>query len=107
MYDFLFTQTLTELSLQSNGIGPLGAQYLANALQQNKVTYHSVSYLAYASFLFIQTLTTLYLLDNQIGAGGAQYLADALKQNKVTHHSVSFLSCACFSLHTDTHNTQP
>ncbi|CAF3740535.1 unnamed protein product [Adineta steineri] len=57
-------QTLSTLNLGMNKIGDLGAQYLANALQQNK------------------TLTTLIILASQIGDLGAEYLANALKQNK-------------------------
>jgi hypothetical protein len=34
----LLTQTLTTLDLNSNKIGQQGAQHLANALQQNKVS---------------------------------------------------------------------
>jgi hypothetical protein len=34
----LFVQTLTTLDLENNQIGPQGAEHLANALQQNKVT---------------------------------------------------------------------
>jgi tRNA G37 N-methylase Trm5 len=33
----LFQQTLTDINLGSNDIGPEGAKYLANALQLNKV----------------------------------------------------------------------
>ena len=33
-----FSQTLTTLNLDYNQIGAEGAQHLANALQQNKVT---------------------------------------------------------------------
>jgi hypothetical protein len=34
----LFSQALTTLDLSVNEIGPQGAQHLANALEQNKVT---------------------------------------------------------------------
>ncbi len=40
-----FAQTLTTLNLAWNGIGDQGAQYLANALQKNQVTFsisHSI-----------------------------------------------------------------
>ena len=35
---FLFTQTLTTLELCSNHLGPIGTQYLADALCHNKVS---------------------------------------------------------------------
>ena len=38
-----FVQTLTTLDLYNNQIGRQGVQYLANALQQNKVTYFQTS----------------------------------------------------------------
>jgi hypothetical protein len=41
LFTHYFSQTLTTLDLTSNQIGDQGAQHLANALQQNKVTRFS------------------------------------------------------------------
>ncbi len=48
-----FTQTLKTLNLSFNEIGPRGAEHLANALQQNKVTYNP--YLIIHSLFYIDT----------------------------------------------------
>ncbi|CAF2028261.1 unnamed protein product, partial [Rotaria magnacalcarata] len=57
-------KVVTTLYLNSNQIGDVGAQFLADALKANT------------------TLTVLYLYENQIGDTGAQYLGDALKTNQ-------------------------
>ena len=102
----LFTDT-HRAALDSNQIGDAGAQYLADALRDNKVMLISSSSLSYLSFLYLQTLTELYLYNNQIGDAGAQYLADALRDNKVMLISFSSFSYLSFSLFTDTHRTGP
>jgi Ran GTPase-activating protein (RanGAP) involved in mRNA processing and transport len=85
LYTHHFTQTLTTLDLEFNGIGDEAAQHLADALQNNTVILilsSSISY-TYLHF-FTQTLTTLNLNANQIGDKGAEHLADALRNSTVT-----------------------
>lgn len=80
----LYSQTLTGVNLNDSQIGDIAAQYLADALRDNKVFIifsTSLSHM-YLSF-YSQTLTTLELGRNQIGDVGAQYLADALRDNNV------------------------
>src|SRR6202034_4343495 len=83
----IFPQTLTILHLYDNQIGAKGAEHLANALQQNKVTELISIFFLFnsSSTIFPQTLTTLHLGWNHIGDQGAEHLANALQQNKVTH----------------------
>jgi len=51
-----FRQTLTTLDLSRNEIGDKGAEHLANALQQNKVTrLTSVFFLTLHVLFFIDT----------------------------------------------------
>ena len=85
IYLHLYSQTLTGLYLYSNQIGDAGAQYLADALRDNKVIliFSSSSLSHIYLHLYSQTLTMLDLRSNQIGDAGAQYLADALRDNKV------------------------
>jgi hypothetical protein len=82
------TQTLTELDVSWKHIGDQGAEYLANAMLQNKVTSHFLLSLLIVpiSHYFTQTLITLQLSDNEIGDQGAEHLANPLLQNKVTSH---------------------
>jgi hypothetical protein len=84
-----FSQTLTTIDFGSNKIGDLGAQYLANVIQQNKVTQFPPHF--FSLNILLQTLTTLKLDHNHIGSQGAQYLASALQQNKVTQSALFFL----------------
>lgn len=65
---------------EENSIGDIGAQYLASALQQNKVRCFEYSFSLY---LFLKTLTMLDLASNKIGDVGTQHLADALQNNQV------------------------
>jgi Ran GTPase-activating protein (RanGAP) involved in mRNA processing and transport len=82
---YFFIQTLTTLCLRENQIGDKGAQHLAIALQQNKVTWVRLCFFVFTIHsLFAQTLIVLNLGWNQIGDEGAQHLANALQQNKVT-----------------------
>jgi len=55
-----FSQTLTTLKLEKNEIGAHGAQYIANELQQNKVTLLSLIFLLlnYRSIFFTDTHKT-------------------------------------------------
>jgi hypothetical protein len=78
-------QTLTTLQLLANKIGDQGAQHLANALRQNKVTL--LSFILTFAHSFLQTLTTLDLPLNDIHDLGVQHLADALQENKVAFKS--------------------
>ncbi|CAF0899935.1 unnamed protein product [Adineta steineri] len=57
-------ETLTAVDLSYNEIGDIGAQHLADTLQN------------------YQTLATLDLSHNRIGNNGAQYLNDTFKENK-------------------------
>jgi Ran GTPase-activating protein (RanGAP) involved in mRNA processing and transport len=84
-------QTLTTLSLDNNLIGAAGAQYLANALQQNKVTKASAFFFFFTHY-FLQTLITLNLNSNKIGAEGAQHLANTLKTNNVIQLALIFFA---------------
>ena len=126
-----FIQTLTQLNLSSNRISDAGAQHLADALRNSKVSetllvlhlsflylFSSISPLRSSFSHFIQTLTQLNLSSNRILDAGAQHLADALRNSKVTEtvfvlhlsslslllylsHSIIFLS-----FHSDTHSTE-
>ncbi|CAF4377756.1 unnamed protein product, partial [Adineta steineri] len=58
-------KTLSDLKLYENNIGSQGAEHIAIALQQNKVTLISIN-----------------LSSNHIGPQGVQYLAKALRQNQ-------------------------
>jgi Ran GTPase-activating protein (RanGAP) involved in mRNA processing and transport len=83
-------QTLTTLSLDNNLIGATGAQYLANALQQNKVIQASAFF--FFTHYFLQTLITLNLSSNKIGAEGAQHLANTLQTNNVIQLALIFFA---------------
>lgn len=89
-----FSKTLISVELGNNQIGDKGAEHLANALQQNKVT-GIVLFCSYPIifYYFSQTLTTLDLYNNRIGFYGGQHLADALEQNKVTRMVSVFFLC--------------
>ncbi|CAF1129205.1 unnamed protein product [Rotaria sordida] len=76
-------KTLTTLNLWGNEIKDAGAQHLADALRNNT------------------TLTTLDLVDNQIGDAGAEHLADALANNEVIVIPLSFVSYSSSSIHID------
>lgn len=78
-----------------NRIGQDGAQFLAGALETNRVNdvlnYLSHSYRHYST----QTLTTLNLKLSWIGAYGTLHLALALRTNTVSHTltSLSHIDC--------------
>ncbi|CAF1063116.1 unnamed protein product [Adineta steineri] len=85
-------ETLTILRLRCNGIGDIGAQYLADALRNhqiitklhlsgNKIGYTGAQHLAEA-LRNNETITELNLSLNKIGDTGAQHLAKALRNNK-------------------------
>jgi hypothetical protein len=106
---YFFIQTLTTLCLRENQIGDKGAQHLAIALQQNKVTWVRLCFFVFTIHsLFTQTLTVLNLGWNQIGNKGAQHLSIFLQQNKVNHldcaYSYSFIHLL---FHTDPHHIEP
>ena len=83
------SQTLIIFELYVNNIGALGAQHLANALRQNKVTlFHDFVY-RIINYSFSQSLATLDLIGNELGDQGALHLGNALLENKVT--SISML----------------
>jgi hypothetical protein len=90
-----------ELHLIFKNIGPQGAQHLANALLQNKVTFSSRSLLPFNTY-FKKTLTILDLTYNEIGPQGAQYFATTLEQNKVTSLQY-FYPAIHYFLYIDTH----
>ena len=48
MYKYYLAQTLTELILNENHIGPEGAQHLGQALRTNKVLYLLIFLLSHA-----------------------------------------------------------
>ena len=126
-----FIQTLTQLNLPHNEISDAGAQHLANALRNSKVSetllvlhlsflylFSSISPLRSSFSHFIQTLTQLNLSSNRISDGGAQHLADALRNSKVSEtllvlhlsflylfSSISLHSIIFLSFHPDTHST--
>ena len=86
-----FPQTLTYVDLYANEIGDQGAEHLANALQQNKVTrFILLFFLFNHSFTILQILITLNLEHDKIGDQGAEHLANALQQNKVTQFVLLF-----------------
>lgn len=80
---YLFIQTLTTLHLGYNTIGFEGAQFLANALQNNRVRQDFYVFVILVLIIFLQTLTELILELDDIGNQGAQCLANALENNKV------------------------
>jgi Ran GTPase-activating protein (RanGAP) involved in mRNA processing and transport len=79
-------QTLTTLDLGINRLDLLGVQYLANALQQNKVT-----------------LTTLYLYGNGMDYQAAEHIANALQYNTVTSSYFLTLLSWDYVVYIDTH----
>ena len=92
-----------------NEIGAQGAEHLATALQQNKVTFLSHTTLHTTNHSSIsQTLETLNLASNQIGAQGAEYIANGLQENEVTFFtSFDFPYNYSLTIFTDTQNTEP
>jgi uncharacterized membrane protein len=89
LYTHYLIKTLTRLSLRHNQIEAVGAQHLADALRNNKVTLILSSSILYTHLqFFTQTLTTLNLCENRIGDVGAQHFADALRNNTVTSFSL-------------------
>ena len=82
---YYLTQTLTTIDLSHNGIGVQGAEYLANALEENEVTQLSPLFFVIQLFTRypLQVLTTLIMAHNRIGDQGAQQLANALQKNNV------------------------
>ncbi len=63
----VFNRVLTELRLNGNEIGDVGAKAIAEALKVNGNA----------------DLTVLWLADNNIGVDGAKAIAEALKVNAV------------------------
>jgi len=59
----LSNNTITELNLYHNNIGPEGVKYLSDGLKSNN------------------TITTLFLSNNNIGPEGVKHLSEALKSN--------------------------
>jgi hypothetical protein len=78
-----FTQTFTILDLTDNKIGSQGAEHLAHALLQNKVT--SFLFLAFVilpfTHYFTQTLKILELWNNQIDKDGKLHVGKILNMN--------------------------
>ena len=60
---------------------------MANALEENKVTFFPHFLILSRTHYFIQTLRTLNLPWNHIGDQGTQYLAYVLQENKVIFFS--------------------
>ena len=114
---FHFIQTLTKLNLGFNGISDAGAQYLADALRNSKVSetlfpFHPLRLFYLWEYLsFIQTLTRLDLCSNRISDIGMQYLADGLRNSKVSetlyllHPLRLFYLWEYLSFHPDSHST--
>ncbi len=101
---FYFTQTLTTLSLNGNGIGDKGAGYLGEALRRNTVREKLFRYLSCSIVCYFkQALTTLCLGTNWINDEGAEYLSEALRRNAVSvKESTCLIFDSCFLFHTDT-----
>ena len=78
-------QGLTTLSISSNNIDNQGAQYLAQALEKNKVDIHNLRFfsLSKSDVHYLQMLITFDILNNKIGVEGAKYLAGAIERNQV------------------------
>ena len=91
-----YVQTLVTLHLSKYSIGDNGAQYIANGIQNNTVTFFLLSSIFYWCALYIQTLITLDLTDNKIEATGAKYLSNLLENNKVTLHSLFYIDRFCY-----------
>ena len=90
IYNYFFTQTLSELNLQRNQIGDKGTEHLSAALRNNTVSrIFSPSIQKIQIDFSTQTLTKLSLAWNSIGEKGAEHLADALGNN-----TVSLIPCA-------------
>ena len=83
-----FTQTLTELHLNSNQIGDEGAQNLCAALRNNAVNrnFSSSTQKAQIEF-FTQTLTELHLDCNQIGKKLMNEVKQLIERNRRTRKS--------------------
>ncbi len=78
-------QTLTTLNLTENDIGIEGGRYLANALQNNTVSYIFLSICCISAMTIdTQTLTTVDLGHNYIRNEGARCLVNALQNNTVS-----------------------
>lgn len=70
------------MNLRWNEIGPQGAQYLANALENNQVGSTRKLYIN-RYVLFLQTLRNLDLEGNSIGSIGTEYISNTLHNNQV------------------------
>jgi hypothetical protein len=87
------------LYLESNQIGDIGAEYLADVLKNNEVIYFvNIFYFSLTFTFFIQTLIGLNLESNQIGDIGADYFADVLENNQVIYFVNIFYSLLTFTL---------
>jgi len=71
------------LNLEFNTIGAKGAQYLAQALINNKVKNVFLLSATCHHDILLQTLVTLDLWRNKVGDKGSPYFAQALRKNTV------------------------
>jgi len=105
-----FIQALTTLGLDKNRIGAQGAQYLAEALQHNTVTYSLLHIFTIISFLSLSyryslhsTLTTIKLEIKVRNISVKHW--DRIQWD---NHSFMFWpSLHSYLFHTDTHYTRP
>ena len=79
---------------------------MANALQQNKVTYVTKSLILVFTHYLTQALTSLNVTFNRLGSQGAAHFGNGLQQNEVTCSRALHL-ITHFLFRTDTHFTEP
>ena len=78
----LLAQTLITLNLSLNQIGASAAQYLADALRENKVSHHPGSSVSYPSFS-LNTETQLFVPCQQHVVGAGRTIERTGPSNKV------------------------
>jgi Ran GTPase-activating protein (RanGAP) involved in mRNA processing and transport len=93
---FFSQQTLSLLDLESNDIGDVGIQHLADVLRHHPVDFYftvTESVIRILRFLSIsKALAELFLRNNSITATGADHLAEALRSNTVSLFSADKIS---------------
>lgn len=95
-------QTLTELRLSDNQIGPEGVGHINQGLQGNQVIATTLPSFIHLD-LRIQKLTHLYLENNHIGDEGMAQLSQTLQQNQVILVPLAFIFFTSLSIHLPRH----
>jgi hypothetical protein len=105
-----FPQTLTTLKLYHNEIGAQGAEHLANALQQNKVTLLTpLDFLCNCSFIIFHRHSqhwASHTIESVIKAQNILQMRCSKTRWHCSHYSTYYVTVHS-SIFTDTHNTWP